>query len=217
MNDRLERAFRVLIDETGASHEQLLNSARTQPSASRAAAALEVDWPTPVSGPTRVRAAAALARRQRSRPRINLTHWLALERPVIRHFRRLESTLSGHNIAGLGRLNWAGSAHRGRLGKDRSRDESRHSIAKRDLGFTAGNGSSFLLSLVRIVIGGINVGHSRFRYPRGIRERFLHHAVMIGKSSTPTGTYCLLTTIVSNAATSPTTSTRIATPALTVQ
>ena len=103
------------------------------------------------------------------------------------------------------------------LGKDRSANQSRHSIAKRDLGFTAGNGSSFLLSLVRIVIGGINVGHSRFRYPRAIRERLLHHAVMIGKSSTPTGAYCSLTTIVSNAATSPTTATRIAAPALTVQ
>ena len=52
---------------------------------------------------------------------------------------------------------------------------------------------------------------------RAIRERLLHHAVMICKSSTLTKTYCLLTTVVSNTATSPTTLTRIAEPALTVQ
>ena len=108
-------------------------------------------------------------------------------------------------------------AYRGRLGKDRSAYQSRRSIAKREVGFTAGNGSPFLLSFVRIATGGINVGHTRFRYPRAIRGRFLHHAVMIRKSATLTATYCLLTTVVSNTATSPTTLTRMVAPALTVQ
>jgi hypothetical protein len=40
------------------------------------------------------------------------------------------------------------------------------------MGFTARNGRSFLLSLVRIAIGGINVGHTRFRYPRAIANAF---------------------------------------------
>jgi hypothetical protein len=85
------------------------------------------------------------------------------------------------------------------------------------MGFTARNGRSFLLSFVRIAIGGINVRHTRFRYLRAIRERFLHHAAMIRKSSTLAATYCLLTTVVSSTATSPTTLIRMAAPALTVQ
>jgi hypothetical protein len=40
---------------------------------------------------------------------------------------------------------------------------------------------------------------------------------MIRKSSILTATYCLLTTVVSSTATSPTTLTRMAAPALTVQ
>ena len=62
-----------------------------------------------------------------------------------------------------------------------------------------------------------DVGHARFRYPRAIRERLLHPTIMIRKSSTLTATYCLLTTVVSNTATSPTTLTRMAAPAFTVQ
>jgi hypothetical protein len=51
----------------------------------------------------------------------------------------------------------------------------------------------------------------------GHRERLLHHGAMICKSSTRTATYCLLTTVVSSTATSPTTLTRMAAPALTAQ
>ena len=58
-------------------------------------------------------------------------------------------------------------AYWGRLGKDRSAYQSRRSIAKREIGFTAGNGSSFLLSFVRIATGGINVGHTRFPLSAG--------------------------------------------------
>lgn len=55
-----------------------------------------------------------------------------------------------------------------------------------------------------------------FRYPRAIHEASFI-TVKIRESSTRTAIYCLLTTVVSSTATSPTTLTRMAAPALTVQ
>jgi hypothetical protein len=73
------------------------------------------------------------------------------------------------------------------------------------------------LAFVRVTIGGVNVGHTRFRYPRATREPLPQYAVMIRESSTLAGSYFLLTTVVSNTATSPTAWTLMETPPFTVQ
>ena len=103
----------------------------------------------------------------------------------------------------------------GRLGKDRSARESRHSVASTK--WPSPRETKLISLVVRfIAIGGVNVGHtpSAIRGPSAMAS-FI--TVKIRESSTRTATYCLLTTVVSNTATSPPTLTFMEAPALTVQ